>query len=182
MRPTTKHKPLALILNYRYICRMITCKFENGNENSLRHVTVSCIVVKDGKILLGKRSEGLLEAGKWCLLGGFANRDETTSETGIRESLEESGWGVGNLKLLYVNDNPDRPHEDRQNIDFVYIADALEQVSKPDWESQEVRWFALNDLPDKRDIAFDHSDGIELYRKYLDKKFDLPVLGAPKPN
>lgn len=156
---------------------MIECKFENGSENSLRHVTVGCLVVKSDKILLSKRSKGLLEAGKWGLLGGFANRDETTMETGIRETLEESGWKVDNLYLLRVNDNPNRPHEDRQNIDFIYVAHATEKVGEPDWESEELRWFSLDDLPDRADIAFDHFDSIELYRNYLKQKFQLPVLG-----
>lgn len=156
---------------------MITCTFENGNQNSLRHVTVGCLVIKDGKILLGKRADGLLEAGKWCLLGGYVDRDETTLEAGIRETMEESGWVVRNLQLLRVNDNPDRPHEDRQNIDFIYIADAVEKTGEKDWESEEVRWFALNDLPADDQMAFDHLDSVKLYRKYLDVPFPLPIVG-----
>lgn len=160
---------------------MITCTFENGNQNSLRHVTVGCLVVKDGKILLAKRSEGLLEAGKWCLLGGYANRNETTAEAGIRETLEESGWSISNLRLLRINDNPDRPHEDRQNIDFIYVADAVKEVGEKDWESEEVHWFPLDSLPPKDEIAFDHLDSIELYRRYLKSAFQLPVLGKVQP-
>ncbi|HSW79287.1 MAG TPA: NUDIX hydrolase [Candidatus Saccharimonadales bacterium] len=156
---------------------MITCTFENGNQNSLRHVTVGCIVIKDGKILLAKRSKGLLEAGKWNLLGGYANRDETTMETGVRETLEESGWSVKNLQLLRVNDNPDRPHEDRQNIDFIYIADAVKEVGKKDWESEALQWFPLDSLPPIDQMAFDHLDSIELYKKYLKSPFHLPVIG-----
>jgi 8-oxo-dGTP diphosphatase len=157
---------------------MITCTFENGNQASLRHVTVGCLVIKDGEILLAKRAEGLLEAGKWCLLGGYADRDETTTETGVRESMEESGWVVANLRLLRVNDNPDRPHEDRQNIDLIYIADAIRQTGEKDWESEEIRWFPLDQLPPADQIAFDHLDSIELYKKYLEAAFPLPVVGA----
>lgn len=156
---------------------MISCTFEDGNQSSLRHVTVGCLVIKEGSILLAKRSQGLLEAGKWCLLGGFVDRDETTSEAGIRETLEESGWRIGNLVLLRINDNPNRPHEDRQNIDFIYIADALEGVGDTDWESEEVRWFPLDSLPPKDQIAFDHADSIELYKRYIISSFALPVLG-----
>ena len=158
---------------------MITCTFENGNQNSLRHVTVGCLVIKDGKILLAKRAKGLLEAGKWCLLGGYADRDETTVETGIRETMEESGWVVRNLRLLKVNDNPNRPHEDRQNIDFIYIADAVEKTGEADWESEKVEWFSLDALPASKEIAFDHEDSIILYKKYLQNQFPLPVVGKP---
>jgi 8-oxo-dGTP diphosphatase len=156
---------------------MITCTFENGNQNSLRHCTVGCLVVKDGKILLAKRSKGLLEAGKWCLLGGYANRDETMAGTGIRETKEESGWEITNLQLLRINDNPNRPHEDRQNVDFIYFADAVKKVGDKDWESEEVRWFPLDQLPPSDEIAFDHADSINLYIKYLQKRFPLPVVG-----
>lgn len=158
---------------------MITCTFENGNQNSLRHVTVGCLVIRDNDILLAKRAEGLLEAGKWCLLGGYADRDETTEQTGIRETMEESGWSVKDLKLIRVNDNPNRPHEDRQNIDFIYIAKAVAKEGEKDWESEEVRWFSLDELPAPEEIAFDHLDSILLYKKHLTEPsaFSLPLVG-----
>jgi len=156
---------------------MIACTFEDGNQSSLRHVTVGCLVIKDNKILLAKRSKGLLEAGKWCLLGGFVDRDETTAEAGVREALEESGWTIANLRLLRINDNPNRPHEDRQNIDFIYIADALQKVGDKDWESEEVRWFPLDALPADSQIAFDHLDNINLYKQYQKSAFSIPIVG-----
>ena len=117
--------------------------------------------------MLAKRSEGLLEAGKWGLLGGYVNRDETTMQTAVRETKEESGWDVTSLRLLRVKDNPDRPHEDRQNIEFVYVADAVEKTGEPDWESEEVKWFSFDNLPEPDQIAFDHGEDIELYKQSL---------------
>ena len=55
---------------------MLTCTFEDGNKNSLRHVVVDTIVCKDGKVLLVKRIGKLLEGGKWGLVGGFVERDD----------------------------------------------------------------------------------------------------------
>ena len=110
-------------------------------------------------------------------MGGYCDRDETTVETGIREAMEESGWVVNNLRLLRINDNPNRPHEDRQNIDFIYIADAIEKTGEADWESEEVKWFPLDSLPEDSEIAFDHLDSIALYKKYKEREFPLPVLG-----
>jgi len=156
---------------------MIICTFENGSENSMRHVTVGCLVMKDGKILLAKRANGLLEAGKWCLLGGYVDRDENVMEAGVREVMEESGWTVRNLRLLRINDNPNRPHEDRQNIDFIYIADAIEKTGEKDWESEEIQWYPLDNLPPAEQMAFDHLDSIELYKRYIKEKFDLPITG-----
>ena len=156
---------------------MINCTFENGNKASLRHVTANAMVIKDGKILLAKRSEGLLEAGKWALLGGYVERDETTAEGAVREAKEESGWDVTNPRLFRVIDNPNRPHEDRQNVEFVYIVDAVEKTGEHDWESEEVKWFSLNDLPLPNEFAFDHGEDVALYKKYLAEPFSLPLTG-----
>lgn len=156
---------------------MISCTFENGNQNSLRHVTVGCLVLRDSHILLAKRAEGLLEADKWCLPGGYAERNETTEDTAVRETLEESGWSVRNLRLLRINDNPNRPGEDRQNVDFIYMADAVKEVGEKDSESKGLHWFPLNALPPSEEIAFDHEDSIELYKKYCAQPFGLPFVG-----
>lgn len=155
---------------------MITCKFENGNEASLRHVTVDTLVLKNGKLLMVKRTAKLLEGGKWGLVGGFVDRGETLVEAAKREVFEETGWEVGNLTLLTVNDLPDRPKEDRQNVAFVYFCQALRQTGKPDWESDEQQWFALNELPAKASIAFDHADDIDLYKKYRRKNMARPII------
>lgn len=160
---------------------MITCYFENNNKASLRHITVNAIVVKGNQILLGKRGtlngKPILESGKWALLGGFMGRDEDLEQAVKREVKEESGWVIDNLQLLRINDNPNRPHEDRQNVDIVFITQAIQQVQTSDEEVRVLKWFELNNLPPKETIAFDHGDSIEIYIKYLKEKFPLPVLG-----
>lgn len=154
---------------------MINCEFENDNKASLRHVTTGCLVLKDDEILLVKRTAKLLEAGKWCLPGGFVGRDETIKQAIKREVLEETGYTIEEPTLLKINDNPDRPGEDRQNIDFVYFAKAGEKVGEADSESDDVKWFNIDGLPKKEEIAFDHNANIQLYLKFLKSKFTLPV-------
>jgi len=160
---------------------MITCTFENGNKTSLRHVTVNAIITKDNQILLGKRGtfkgKFILESGKWGLLGGFFGRDENLIQAVKREVMEESGWEINNLQLFRINDNPNRPKEDRQNVDIIFIAKAIKQIKTSDEEVSKLQWFDLDKLPIKEEIAFDHGDSIELYKKYLKQKFPLPVLG-----
>jgi 8-oxo-dGTP diphosphatase len=161
---------------------MIKCQFEDGGEANLRHVTVNAIIVKDGKVLLGKRGtrngKPILEFGKWGLTGGFMERDENLEESVRREALEETGWKIKNLKLFRINDNPRRPFEDRQNVDIIFLAEADQIVGKSDEEIRELQWFDIDDLPPKDQIAFDHADSLELYKKYLLKKFTLPFLGG----
>jgi ADP-ribose pyrophosphatase YjhB (NUDIX family) len=147
-----------------YDGRMIQCTFEDGGQASLRHVTVDTLVLKDGKILLVKRTGRLLEGGKWALVGGFVDRDETTAQAAAREIHEETCWTVKDITLLKINDNPDRPKEDRQNISFVYVCQALEKTGEPDDESDDQQWFALDELPPAEQIAFDHFDNITFYK------------------
>jgi len=160
---------------------VITCYFENGNKDSLRHVTVAVIIVKDKKVLLGKRGtfngKPILESGKWALIGGFVDRDETLVETAKREVMEEAGWKIDNLKLFRIIDNPNRPNEDRQNVSIVFIANGVDGTSETNEETTELDWFDLDNLPSKEQIAFDFYDDLELYKKYLKKEFPLPVLG-----
>lgn len=160
---------------------MITCNFEDNGKASLRHVTVDAIVIKDHKVLLGKRgtfnSKPLLEFGKWSLLGGYFGRDENLIQAVKREVLEESGWEIDNLQLLRINDNPKRPKEDRQNVDIVFIAEAVKQIKKSNEEVTRLEWFDLDKLPPKDSIAFDHGEDLELYIKFLKEKINIPILG-----
>ncbi|NCQ65851.1 MAG: hypothetical protein COZ34_03750 [Candidatus Pacebacteria bacterium CG_4_10_14_3_um_filter_34_15] len=155
---------------------MIRCKWEDGNDALLRHVTVDTLVLKEDKILLIKRTGKLLEGGKWGLLGGFVERDENLKEAVAREVLEESGYKVKNIRLLTVRDNPDRPKEDRQNISFVFLCEALEKVGESDWEVDDQKWFSFTEIPSEELIAFDHYKNIELYKKYLKESLVLPIL------
>ncbi len=155
---------------------MITCYYEDGNEASLRHAVVDSLVIKDGQILMVKRNKKLLEGGKWGVVGGFMERDESCQEAAEREIYEETGWEVKDISLIAINDNPNRPNEDRQNIAFIFVCQAVKQTGKPDWEADEVKWFDLDEVPNDEQIAFDHADFIKLYRQYLKKSFELPVL------
>lgn len=158
---------------------MITCIFEDGKKAtdiSLRHVVVDVLVIKDNKVLLEKRTKKLLEGGKWALVGGFVERDETTQGAAIRETFEETGYRVKDLQLLTIRDNPDRPHEDRQNVSFVYICQALEKEGESDWEVDTLQWFSFASLPNEKEIAFDHYKNIQLYLEYKEKKISLPIL------
>ncbi|KKP69344.1 hypothetical protein A2X44_04295 [candidate division CPR3 bacterium GWF2_35_18] len=158
---------------------MITCKFPNGNPAKLRHVTCDAIVIKDNKILMVKRSNtAFFEPGKYALPGGYIDRDEVVSEAVLRELKEETGY-LGKIKfLLQINDDPKRTNvEDNQNISFFYVVDVEEKTGDHDREISEVLWFDFNNLPENSQIGFDHANAINLYKKYLKRKFSLPYIG-----
>ena len=155
---------------------MINCIFENGNKASLRHAVVDVLIVNNDKILLTKRALHLIEGGKYALAGGFLDRDETIIEGARREAKEETGYDVNIIGLLRIKNRPDRRGEDRQNVSFVFIAEALDKVGEADDESTEVVWFNLNGLPTKDNFAFDHYDDIALYLKNKNNFYPLSFL------
>jgi len=156
---------------------MITCQFEDGNKVSLRHVVTDTLLFnKENEILLVKRAPHLLCGNMYGIVGGFVERDETITETVIREVKEETGYEVVDSFLFRIIDKPERPKEERQNISFVYVATAGEKIGKPDDESLHMKWFPLDKLPHESEFAFDHYEDITLYKKYLQKKFPLPLL------
>lgn len=144
---------------------MITCKFEDGNEASLRHVVVDAIVIEKNKVLLIKRANNLINGGKFAMPGGFLDRDETAEQAVIREVKEETGYDSEVVKLFTIIDNPNRPQEDRQNVAFIYILKSLGKSGSEDTEVSEVAWFDLNKLPEEKEFAFDHYQTIQEYKK-----------------
>lgn len=157
---------------------MIKCKFENGGDASLRHVTVGALVINNKKqILVGKRAKHLNNGGKYGLPSGFMDRNETTAETAIRELKEETGLDGEIVSLFQIIDTPDRPKEDRQNVHFNYIVKVTGGEFVENSEVEETRWVEKSKLPTENEFAFDHRRFVERYFEYLKKPFDLPLIG-----
>jgi len=156
---------------------MITCTFEKGFTDNLRHVVVHALVVRDNEILLEKRAGDLLESGKWAIPGGFLSFDETTAEGVLRELYEETGWKGEIVSLFRINSSPIRKHDaNRQNIVFEYIIRPIEHTGKTDWETSKVEWIPFDKLLPFDEYAFDHGDSIKLLLSYLKKPFPLPII------
>lgn len=158
---------------------MITCTFENGNKalRGLRHVTVGAIVVNDNKqVLLVKRAENMHNGGKFTIPGGFLDRDENAPQGTLRELKEETGYDGEIISLFRINDSPNRPKEDRQNVDFIYIVKIIGGVSAINTEVTNILWFNKDNLPEEEKFAFDHRNSILKYFEYLEKKFPLPII------
>jgi ADP-ribose pyrophosphatase YjhB (NUDIX family) len=155
---------------------MITCTFEKGFTDQLRHAVVHALVVQDGAILLGLRAGDLLESGKWGLPGGFLSLGETAGTGALRELYEETGWKGEIIRFFRLNSSPHRRREDRQNIVLEYLIKPLGHTGKTDWETAEIKFFPFDRLPASESIAFDHEDSIRLVAKYFRKPFTLPVI------
>jgi len=156
---------------------MITCRFEdNGTSSRLRHLTVDAVLHDDaGNVLLVHRAAHLTEGGKWALVGGYMERDETAAEAIRREILEETGYSCAEPRCLAVVTNPLRSGDDRQSVTLLFAARAGELVGEPDDESTQVRWFDQATL-DRTELAFDHAALVDVYRQHAKGQLTAPVI------
>lgn len=156
---------------------MITCTLENGHKALFRHVTVGALVKnKKNEVLIIKRAKHLTNGGKYAIPGGFLDRDETGEQAAIRELNEETGLAGKVTQLFQIIDNPKRPREDRQNIQFNYIIEYESGEFKDNDEVEEIKWVSEADMPGEEDCAFDHRQFIDRYFDYLRNPFPLPLL------
>ena len=156
---------------------MIKCTFEDDGKGLLRHAVVDMLVIKDNQILLVKRAPHLTNGNKYALVGGFMERDETSKQTALRETMEETEYKAEIIDLFRIIDHPNRRGEDRQNISFVYLVKPLEKTGTSDREVKELKWFNLDKLPTPEEFAFDHLENIQLYLQHLKTPFTLPIIG-----
>jgi len=111
--------------------------------NNRPKVGIGVPVVKEGKILLGKRKNSHGE-GTWCPPGGHLEFGETWEDCANRETKEEAGIDVMNLRLALVTKD-----EDKHYVSIIMICDHKNgeaEVMEPDtfkcWN-----WFTWEQLP-----------------------------------
>ncbi|MBI2034435.1 MAG: NUDIX hydrolase [Candidatus Levybacteria bacterium] len=128
-----------------------------------RHVACDGLIVEDGKILLILRGMEN-HKGRWALIGGYLDWNETVEECIIREVKEEIGADTEIVKFFGVYSDPKRDPGDLQNVAIVFILKLLarEFILEKD-EVLDLRWFPLDKLP--ANMAFDHRKIIEDYIK-----------------
>ena len=103
-----------------------------------------CLVMKDGKVLLGMKKRGFGE-GRWNGFGGKVQENETIEEAAIREMQEESGVSVTALQevgqLIFTFEGNPQPLE-------VHIF-ATDAFGGEPAESEEMRpqWFDFDKVP-----------------------------------
>ena len=114
---------------------------------------VGVILLKNGKILLGKRNDDPAKAdselhgeGTWTLPGGKIEYGESFEECAKREVSEETGIIVKNTKVFCVNNDKNKY---AHFISIGLISEHFEgepKIMEPD-EIIEWKWFELNKLP-----------------------------------
>jgi ADP-ribose pyrophosphatase YjhB (NUDIX family) len=140
-------------------------------------VAVDCIIFGfDGQnlnILLIKRGFEP-EKGRWSLMGGFVQPDESCNEAASRILKELTGLEGVYLKQLQVFSDPKRDPLER-TISVTYFAliniyDYEQQISN----NYHAGWFPVNKFPK---LVFDHNDMVKMARKQLQHEAAMhPVL------
>ena len=101
---------------------------------------------KDGKVLLGERT-GKYGTGTWTPPGGHIDMFETMRDCAIRETTEEAGIEIENVRLIATLDNI----WDEMKTHYVtayFVADwkSGEPIPRPG-EIARWEWFEWNNLP-----------------------------------
>ncbi len=130
-----------------------------------RKLILNCagaIIVKDKKILFQRRTDN----GKWGLIGGLLEMNETYEQAVLREIQEETGLKVRLDSFLGVFHNHDMVWGNGDAAHVIcayYTAVIVSGEPRIDEESYELRFFAENEYPDL--FAEDHRAALNAFRK-----------------
>lgn len=110
-------------------------------------VGIGVIIIKDGNILLGKRKNAHGE-GSWSFPGGHLEFNETWEDCADRETMEETGLGITNIRFGTATNDIFKV-EDKHYITIFMLADyhsGEARVMEPD-KCEGWKWFNWDKLP-----------------------------------
>lgn len=117
--------------------------------NERPKVGVGLLLVKDGKILLGKR-KGAHGAGEYAGFGGHLEGLETFEDDLLRELAEEGGPDIKVKNLRFLSVTNLRRYAPKHYVDIGMVAEwesGEPQVMEPD-KIESWDWHDIDNLPD----------------------------------
>src|SRR5205823_14997573 len=140
-----------LYLEVRTVPRGATCRAGEGplNARGLRvgviHVTSTGLVVRDGRVLLGRRTSTTRFAGMWDAFGGHLVPCEEPAVALARELEEELAIRVSGPRFLGIYEDVDPTSKDlfRHYLFLVTQWEGEPRIANE--EHSEIRWFTPSD-------------------------------------
>ncbi len=116
-------------------------------ERFKMRVAVYLLLIKDNQVLLSRRFNTGWMDGKYSLISGHLDGDETVSEAMIREAFEEAKIKIKKEDLIPAT-VIDRK-SDEEYIDFFFVINKWEgnpTIGEPE-KCDDLSWFPIDDLP-----------------------------------
>lgn len=146
-------------------CDCVMCKFENPKS------AATAVVIKDGNILVAKRSQEPF-IGQWDFLGGYLQKNETPKEALVRELKEELGRDCKIVKINYIGAFPGTASYKEYSyplLSFAYLVELGGKMKLNKKENSKLAWVNLSKC---KKIAFDSN--MDILRAVKEKfSFDL---------
>ncbi len=120
------------------------------SERFSARMAVYLILIKDGRVLLLHRFNTGWSDGKYAMIGGHVDGDESVTDAMIREAKEEAGIELDKERMRVAHTmHRKSAHSGLEYIDFFLIADAWkgEPKNMEPHKSDGLEWFPLDDLP-----------------------------------
>lgn len=112
-------------------------------------VAINVLLIKDNKVLLGKRINTGWGDGLWGVVGGHVDGGELPTFAASREALEEVGLKIDPKNLKHIRTcYLFRSDHERIEIDFVADSWEGEVENQEPQKCEKVEWFALDNLPE----------------------------------
>lgn len=118
-------------------------------------VAVAVVVVKDDRVLVGKRKE-VYGRGTWAFPGGGLKFGETFEECVRRETREEAGIEIGDISFAHaINDF--LSDKSKHYVTLYFKANYVSGEPHPaDGEFEEWQWAGWDNLPSPRFIPLEN--------------------------
>jgi 8-oxo-dGTP diphosphatase len=112
---------------------------------------VGAIIVGNQGLLLTRRDKDPAK-GLWSIPGGVVEVGETKEQAILREVEEETGIKVEVREMIGTYDLIIKDSQDRIKYHYLlihFLTRALSSTIRPESPKVEVRWFKINQLPEK---------------------------------
>jgi 8-oxo-dGTP diphosphatase len=133
-------------------------------------VRVGCVVmiVRDGKVLLGKRgAECETAKGVFAYPGGRMDYGNTPEESAVREVLEETGLDIPEKRLVFLRYvNEFFPDQGKHYVSLVFMAESPTSdgpaINKEPTKCEGWEWYDPDNIPEN--VFWAVKESIELHR------------------